>query len=90
MYGKIVVYRCDPDRRRSPLVAILHKVKIVQLSCIDIQFQRQDIRLDVKLQLFNKLSRRTLPSRIIRIDEIADCFMCGFDVSEMYAFIKIC
>ena len=35
-------------------IAVLNKVQIVQLSCIDIQFQRQGIRLNVKLQLFDK------------------------------------
>lgn len=55
-------------------IAVLHEVQIIQLSCIDIQLQRQGIRLDVKLQLFDQLSRRTLPIWIIRIDEIADRF----------------
>lgn len=35
-------------------IAVLHEVQIIQLSCIDIQFQRQGIRLDIKLQLFDK------------------------------------
>ena len=35
-------------------IVVLHKVQIVQLSSIDIQLQRQGIRLDVKLQLFDK------------------------------------
>lgn len=35
-------------------IAVLHKVQIIQLSCVDIQLQRKSIRLDVKLQLFDK------------------------------------
>ena len=59
-------------------IAVLHKEKIIQLSCINIQFQRKSIRLDVKLQLFDQLGRRTLPSRIVRIYEIAARFKYGF------------
>ena len=72
-----------------PLIAVLHEVQIIQLSCIDIQFQRQGIRLDVKLQLFDQLSRRTLPSRIVCIDEIADCFKYeGYTGAEIAGMLK--
>ena len=56
------------------LIRVSNAIIIHQSACIDIQLQRESIRLDVKLQLFDKLGRRTLPSRIVRIDEIADSF----------------
>ena len=70
----LVIAERDLSALMTSGIAVLHKEKIIQLSCIEIQFQRQGIRLDVKLQLFDQLGSRILPSRIISIDEIADRF----------------
>ena len=50
----LVIAKRDLSAFMTSAVAVLHEVQIIQLSCVDIQFQRQGIRLDVKLQLFDK------------------------------------
>lgn len=64
----------DPPSVVTPTAIIVDAVLIQQSAGVDIQLQRQSIRLDVKLQLFDKLCCCTFPNRIIRIDEIANRF----------------
>ena len=60
------------------LIRVSNAIIIHQSACIDIESQRNHIRLHIKSKLFYQFSRRTLPNQIIRIDETAYRFKHRF------------